>query len=342
MKQAKILVIRFSSFGDILATASVVQALSNRFPEAEIHWLTRSDFAGVASLAPRLTRVWQVPSGRKHKGLRARTQQWQNLRELVRELKGQNFTHVYDAHNTLRSNVISWGVRKFIGQKFVQKSQYRLRRFLLFRFRINRYPNPFTLQRALLEPLQNWGVSLEAPPAPVLRIENTLQASVRQKIRFADREKPVVVLAPSASYVLKRWPVDRWKALVELRTDCNFVLLGGTEDLFLREISAVAQMDYEESCAVVSLANVVISNDTGVMHAAEQLNKPCVALMGPAPFGVPCRKSTRILERDLVCRPCSKHGQGPCTNSTYQKCMVDITVKDVSLALGEIYPTLHL
>ena len=343
----KILILRFSSYGDILATSSVVKALSLRFSGAEIHWLTRADFASAAELSPQVRKIWSLPSARKQKGIRARWQQFLEMKDLADKLRREEFTHIYDAHNMLRSQTITFLIRGPLGifskALFLRKSQYRLKRILLFRFRINLYPKPFTLQRALLEPLQKWGIPLEPPQAPVLGLPRALEIEVKQKMRFADPSKPTVVVGASASYVLKRWPVKNFIDLVKLRKDLNFVLLGGAEDLFIREItenesvhckSLAGQLDYAESCAAVFWADAVLSNDTGVMHAAEQLDKPCVALMGPAPFGVPCRSQTLILERDLSCRPCSKHGQGPCTNSVYQKCLVDISVLEVSEALN--------
>jgi ADP-heptose:LPS heptosyltransferase len=79
-----------------------------------------------------------------------------------------------------------------------------------------------------------------------------------------------------------------------------------------------------------------VSNDTGLLHVAEQIGKPSIALMGPAPFGFPSRPKTKIFEIDLSCRPCSKHGQGPCVNSEYQKCMRDIKPEDVSRHLRSL------
>jgi ADP-heptose:LPS heptosyltransferase len=343
-RPAKVLLIRFSSFGDILATGSVVASLAQKFPGAEVHWLTREDFAQAASLVPGLHKLWHLPSARRQTGFKARLHQLGQIWDLCQNLRQQQFTHIYDAHNTLRSNLISWGVRS-LRTHFLQKSQYRFRRLLLFKFHKNIYPKPFTLQRALLEPLAPWGISKEPPAAPVLKISPLLKATVRQKLRFPDPEKPLVVLAASASFALKRWPLPSWKALILKRTDLNFALMGGPEDLFLRELSMAAtdrclnlagQLDYSESCAVVDLAKAVVSNDTGIMHAAEQLAKPCVALLGPAPFGIPCRPLTLVLEKNLACRPCSKHGQGPCVNPEFQKCMVDISVDEVDRALSKV------
>jgi ADP-heptose:LPS heptosyltransferase len=143
-----------------------------------------------------------------------------------------------------------------------------------------------------------------------------------------------VALAPSAAHPLKRWPLGHWKKLIELMPETEFVVLGGPQDGFLQELAELdptrvvnlaGKLSLRESAEVVMNSTVLVSNDTGLMHVAEQTGKPCVALMGPAPFGFPSRQSTRVMELQLRCRPCSKHGQGPCVNrDIHQKCLVEI------------------
>jgi ADP-heptose:LPS heptosyltransferase len=96
-----------------------------------------------------------------------------------------------------------------------------------------------------------------------------------------------------------------------------------------RVLNLSGQLSLQESTAAISLCRGLISNDTGLLHVGEQLGKKTIALMGPAPFGFPSRPSTRILELNLPCRPCSKHGQGPCVNEKFQRCLVDITPEQV-------------
>ena len=337
----KILVIRFSSFGDILATMSVTSALRQKFPSAEIHWLTRSDFAEMA---------FQVNGGIKISSL-DRGQGFHGLWRILKLLRRQRFTHIYDAHNNLRSHIICWGLRGPLGLfrptvKFLRRSQYRWRRLMLFRFRVNLYPKPFVHQWALLEPLQKWGVSTQLPVVPVFKIpvEDT-QAAMKIIESLRRRNKPIIAISPSASYELKRWPVAHWQELIRKNPEWSFLALGGPQDQFIETITQVApertincagKFSYLQSAALVASADVLISNDTGLMHVAEQLGKKCVALLGPAPFGYPGRPDTKILEKELACRPCSKHGQGPCINSFHQKCMVDISVDEVSLTTRQI------
>ncbi len=72
---------------------------------------------------------------------------------------------------------------------------------------------------------------------------------------------------------------------------------------------------------IVLRSNLVISADTGFMHAADLFRVPAFALMGP---------TVEILETALPCRPCTKDGRGKCKLAVYQKCMVDITPQQVA------------
>jgi len=264
--------------------------------------------------------------------------------QLAKILRQENFTHVYDAHNNLRSRFIGWVLkgtfnwRQLIGKiHFLRRSIYRWRRFLLFKFHHNVFPKPFNGQADLLRPLKKWGIELAAPPVPQLFLSASAQ-EVAQKKLGSSVTRSFVALAPSAAFALKRWPLAHWKDLISSQKDLSFVILGGPEDQFVAELVQVApdrvlnlagQLSLNESAAVIELAQALVSNDTGLLHVAEQLGKPCVALMGPAPFGFPSRPKTTILELDLPCRPCSKHGQGPCVNAQFHKCMVDILPSQV-------------
>ncbi len=336
----KILVIRFSSFGDVLQTLSVAGRLGESWPEAEIHWVTRSEFEPLIRTHPSVKKVWTLKRGA---GLR-------ELLQLSRELKKEKFTHVYDAHNNLRSRILGWQLggilawRRWLGgQRFLRRSIYRFRRFLLFRFRYNLFPKPFSGQRALLEPLEKWGVPMTAPSVPQLFFSEADLAKTKSKLPpdWTD----FVTLAPSAAFPLKRWPLEYWAELIRLERDSRFIILGGPEDGFLNELNQVApdrvlnyagKLSLEESAHVVALSRALVSNDTGLMHVAEQVGRPCLALMGPAPFGFPSRTLTRIFELDLECRPCSKHGQGPCVNPEYHLCMRGISPKSVAQNLRQV------
>ena len=325
MTQKKILILRFSSFGDVTQCLSVPSKLAEKFPESQIHWAIRADLSSLLDNHPHIHKVWSLPRKSSKKDL------W----KLASDLKHENFTHVYDAHNSTRSIFISTYL-KILDWKInlIRKSQKRWKRFLLFRLRKNTYRMPFSGQRDLLEPLIKWGINETLPKTPQLFLADSEIESIRHLVPSS----PFIALAPSAAFELKRWPVEYWKELIQISAPQKFVLLGGPEDSFIADIQKVApdrvinlagKTNLRETSAVVKLSQFLVVNDTGVLHTAEQQGHPTIALMGPAPFGFPSRTSTTILERNLPCRPCSKHGQGPCVNPNFHECLRDIKPQEV-------------
>lgn len=327
-EKARFLIIRFSSFGDVTQSLSIPSAIRQAYPEAEIEWITRKDMAPLLRHHPALHRVWEYDRKTGLSGLWA----------LLKTMSAHPYTHIYDAHNNLRSRLVYWRLGLLRSTRFIRRSQKRWKRFLLFKLHKNTYEMPFSGQRDLLEPLTPWGIAKSLPPPPQIFLDPADEQKA-QALLGDWRERPYVALAPSAAYFLKRWPVPHFKQLVEKMPEVSFVLLGGPEDRFIEEIEKVAptrtlnlagKASLTVSAALVQKARVLVSNDTGLLHVGEQLGKPTVALMGPAPFGFPSRPSTKIMELDLPCRPCSKHGQGPCVNKVYHQCLVDITPAQVA------------
>lgn len=324
----KILIIRFSSIGDLTQALSIPSFIKSYVPDAEIHFVTRHDLAGLVENHPNVHKLWTLDRKQGFKGLLG----------LVKTLNQQNFTHIYDAHNNLRSLLI----RRLVAAKYkLVRPMMRFKRFLLINFQINLFEKPFSGQRDLIKPLEAWGMTFKLPPVPQLFLDHSSDNTSLNSnlVQFKD----YIVLVPSASYELKRWPIEYWNQLIKNHPDKNFVVLAGKEDSFTdvltenkNALNLTGKTDLKNSALVIEKARLVISNDTGMLHFAEQLGIPAIALMGPAPFGFPSREKTLILERNLQCRPCSKHGQGPCKNSYFQECLRSISVDEISRHMKKI------
>jgi heptosyltransferase-2 len=317
LQKDKLLIIRFSSFGDIIQTLSVVEGFLNKNPEAEIHWAVRSDFTELLKHHPKITKIWSLD---RKKG-------FSELWKLSQDLRKENYTHVYDAHNNLRSRFLSL----FLWPKnFSRRSKDRFKRFLLFRLRINFYPKRLLAHDTYIGPLKKWGIENLPLKKSQLHIPTEVIQNIQSQIPFQD----FIALIPSAAWELKRWPLQYWKSVIDTLPDKNFIILGGPQDTFLNELVTTenkhrvlnlsGKLSLLESCAVVHLSKIAVGSDTGLSHAADQLGTPIVFLTGPTAFGLPSRPSSISLEVDLWCRPCSKDGRGKCKNSTYKKCLYDI------------------
>lgn len=329
----KVLVIRFSSIGDVTQALSIPGHIHRFFPEAEIHILTKESFKELFANHYAVSKVWSIGPKEGVKDL------W----PLAKKLRKEKFTHLYDAHNNLRSNFFYFFVS---AQKKLQRPMMRWKRFLLLKFKINLFEKPLSGQRDLLKPLESWGLPFTFPDSLPLAPQLFLSAEYKKKaeqILESHHLKNYVVLIPSAAHALKRWPMTHWEKLVELNPQQKFLILAGPGDDFTQSlnhfsnvINLTGQTSLMESAALIEKALATVTNDTGLLHFSEQLGIPAIALMGPAPFGFPSRPTTQILERNLKCRPCSKHGQGPCVNANYHECLVSISPEEVSRTLANM------
>lgn len=307
----RVLVIRLSSFGDILQTLPAVDALAAS--GAQVSYLTKATFAPLLSHSPSVHEVIQLSGKGSMKDL------WSTAK-LVRDKK---FTHIYDAHNNLRSTVLRFFLRLLAGTTYraITRTKNRFRRFLFFKLRRPVLPTPFCGADSFIEPLAPWGIIFPDRNSKHLYLE---------PLKVNLPKDPFITIAPSAAWETKRWPKEYWQELVKKLPHRQFVILGGPEDLFCEEIHAASpsntvnmagQLTLMESCAAVEASSLLVSGDTGLLHAADQLRKKCIALIGPTAFGYPFNTTSTVLETTLWCKPCSKDGRDPCVNAVYQKCM---------------------
>lgn len=323
----KLLIIRFSSFGDIIQGLPAISAVKSKYPQAEIHWLVRSDFRQVVEAHPQLARLWSFD---KKLGILG-------LLSLAVELQRQGYSHIYDAHNNVRSLLLVAVLRLLSLLQFrkqpnvTTRSKNRLKRFLYFKAKLKVLPEPFRGSISFLEPLKKWHIPQEMPPTPQFFTNTKAPNTLPEKF---------IALVPSAAWPNKRWPVEHWQKLVPLLAPWKLVILGGPQDTFCADIAASApsqtinlagQLSLGESCAVVAQSRLTISADTGLLHAADHLGTANIGLIGPTAFGYTSQPQSAILETALYCKPCSKDGRTPCINPVYQKCMKDISPEQVAM-----------
>ena len=345
-RPSRLLIIRFSSFGDIVQALSVPAAYLQAYPNSKVDWLIRDDFKSLVVEHPLIENVLPF---RREQGLIG-------LVSLGWKLGNAGYTHVYDAHCNLRSFLIktvlrlSCALHSGFGTRFITRPKNRIRRYLFFKWRLHTLPTPFRGCESFLWPLAAWEVGQTAPLAPQFftsaQLTQTLQTEWGQLTGSKDAQaqpqsllaKPCVALVASAAWEMKRWPVAHWKELINLWTDATFVLLGGPEDTFFEEIRLVApkrilnlagRLSLSQSCALIKKMDLVIANDTGLLHVADQLGRPTLALIGPTAFGYPSQPTSRYLEIKLGCQPCSKDGRGRCVNDVYKRCLRELTPAQV-------------
>lgn len=325
MQPHRILIIRFSSFGDILQAFPVVQGLRHSYPHSEIHWLTREDFAELVSNHPAVDKIHVLKRKEGFTGLL-------KLGLLLREI---SFELVYDAHNNLRSNFLHVF---FLGSPWIQRPKHRWRRWLLFTLGINRFNPRFKAAESFVLPVASHLKNQQIPIVPF--VSSADQSGVKLRLRGFEN---AIAIYPSAAWEMKCWPPEHYQELIQKMSAQKFVLLGGPQDRELcKNIRSVApervldlsgQLSLKESCAVISILPASCGADTGLFHAADTLGRPVVGLMGPTAFGFPSQTSSQALALSLPCQPCSKDGRGRCKNKEYKACLKGILPRQVALEL---------
>jgi ADP-heptose:LPS heptosyltransferase len=158
-----------------------------------------------------------------------------------------------------------------------------------------------------------------------------------------------IVLAPSASFEPKRWPVDSFVELGEkllIETEYHLVVLAGPEDKFCQAFNRITshrllnlqgKTSLKESMQILARAELSIGNDSGMNHIAEAHGVPVITIFGPTHplFGfAPHGKKSSFLSKELWCKPCSTTGSSPCYREDLF-CMKEISVEEVMMKARE-------
>ena len=325
------LLVRFSSIGDIVLTTPLVRALARRHPEARLVYVTKRAMAPLVADNPHLTQVVALEPD-------------EPVRHLARRLRALTPapTHGLDLHGSLRSLAL----RALVRCRWSGYRKRKLARTALIAAKLDLYRARAPVAERYFEAARALDLRPDGGP-PEFFLGSGAKARAGQWL--AQRgllDTPLVALAPGAAHATKRWPLAHWIALAERLRAAGYrpVVLGGPEDrgiaqqLAPQAESAAGEFSLQETGALLARARALVSGDTGVMHMATGVGTPVVALFGPTveAFGFfPYRARSIVLERDLECRPCSAMGSATCPLG-HHRCLVDLAPADVVAAVERL------
>jgi lipopolysaccharide heptosyltransferase II len=341
----KILIIRFSSIGDIVLSTALLRVARARFPNAQIDFLTKREYADLVRSNPNINHVYEFNSAGGFAG----------LRELKKKLRTEQYDLVVDIHNSLRSRY----VRNGIAPKVVTINKHLWARFLLVKFKWNVYRHIISVADRYVESLKEYGVVNDGKGLELFIPDETRSNVTNVIAKYKLNEYEVVVgLCPAARHETKRWPQERFVELgIQLAQTNNakILLLGGKEDAMLCRMIAEkinaetgnssaedvsGKFSLLETAAVMEHCDVVVSNDTGLMHIVAAMKRKLVAIFGSTVKELgffPVGTKSVVLERnDLSCRPCSHIGRASCPKKHF-RCMKDISVEVVVHACSHMF-----
>lgn len=334
----KILVLRFSSLGDIVMTTAMVRALRKRFPSAQIDMVVRRDFLDVIKHNPHLNQ--KIGLDRK--------EGWRGLFRMARAINQEKYDLIYDAHRSLRTLLLMPFLKA--PEKAYYKKHY-VRRNLALLFKLPLLKKSKRFLEKFIEPLARYGVSYDGL-GPEMVVAEEARASAFAKFPSLKEATSLVGIVPSAQWRGKRWPLPYFRSLLKkllIQNDSTYVIFGGPSDTFCENIyyglpvdhvvNTQGKLSIAECAAVIEKCDYVIANDTGLMHVADALNIPTLSFLGPTSGELGClpfHRRSVILEKDLWCRPCSKNGQAPCIRAK-RYCLTDITPDEAFSAAVQLH-----
>jgi ADP-heptose:LPS heptosyltransferase len=327
----KVLLLRFSSIGDIVLTTPVIRIVKTQVDNVEVHFATKASYRSITESNPYIDKAHYLGA---------------KLGDLIAELRKEKFDFIVDLHNNLRTRIIKLA----LGVKSSSFDKINFQKWLMVNFKINKLPHVHIVERylAAAAPL---GVKNDS-----LGLDYFIPEKDQVPIDWLPEEMRdgYVVYAIGGQHYTKKLPVER---MIELCDKINkpIVLLGGKEDFDngekvrqffektpesqsfekgLKELNkkttiynACGKFNLNQSASLVKQARYVFTHDTGLMHIAAAFRKEIFSIWGNTIplFGMyPYRTRFTVLENNkLNCRPCSKLGYEKCPKGHF-KCMRDI------------------
>lgn len=318
----KILVIRFSSIGDIVLTSPVIRCLAQQLPETEIYVLTRKPHKALYENNPYVSKVYAYD---------------QKLSEVIDLLRNENYDFVVDLHKNIRSFRVRFALRKPTGSF----PKLNIRKYLLVRFKLKIMPGIHIVDR-YFEAVKKLGVKNDFKGLDYFFSADDETKSSQIPIF----ENGFYAISIGGKHGTKIFPAEKVVEVCRL-LDKPAVLLGGKEDAERGEIickslnnnvyNACGKLSLDESAFIIKQSQAILTNDTGLMHIAAALHKPIVSVwgntvpeLGMTPY-LPSetQKSIIIENKEISCRPCSKIGFEKCPKGHFN-CMMTLDVKEIA------------
>ena len=262
----KILVIRFSSIGDIILTTPVVRCLATQLPDVEIHYLTKKSYSPILANNPYIKKIIELDG---------------SLNALIPRLKAENYDHIVDLHKNMRSIYTLACLRK----PFSTFSKLNIRKLILVKSGINLLPPVHIADRYMTAvkrfAVVNDGEGLDffIPSADEIDLKIFPEVFHNGYVGFVIGGK----------FNTKILPAEKVIDIIR-NVKLPVILLGGAEDQERGEViknsfsarvyNACGRFSLMQSASLVKQAVAIATNDTGLMHIAAAFNKKIISIWG--------------------------------------------------------------
>jgi len=307
-KTLKILVVRFSSIGDIVLTTPVVRMLKTQL-NTEVHFLTKAPYVSLFKNNPYVDSVFQIDK---------------SINEVISDLKKENYDYVIDLHSNLRTQILK--LKLGVSAKSFNKLNWE--KFLLTNFKTNILPDVHIVDR-YLDTVKFLGITNDNKGLDFF-------LSDADKVDLAESPKDYIAFVIGGQHATKILPTAKIISICK-KLNKAVLLIGGPDDKARGDeiskasgaINTCGDHSLLQSAFLIKNSAYVISHDTGMMHIAAAFKKKIYSVWGNTipEFGMYpylSDKNSKMIEvQDLSCRPCSKIGYDKCPKGHF-KCMQEI------------------
>lgn len=308
----KILIISPAWIGDIIIAQALFKYLKQQDPKKTLDIIAPHWSHGLLSAMPEINKIMDMPLGHSQFQLKRR---WQ----IGKSLRNESYDQAIVLPNSWKSAIIPFAAR--IPLRTGWRGEMRVG--LLNDWQVlNKKKFPLMVQRFLAlggtSPFSGETIPWQTYK-PHLQTNTTQVKNTLTNLSLSPSEKPLLVLCPGAAYgPAKRWPAEHFAEVANTKhkEGWQIYLLGSKSDQPIAQsiqkltvnvcIDLIGKTSLTQAIDILSLANVVISNDSGLMHCAAALNRPLIALYGSSSpeFTPPLTNCKRILSLNLSCSPC--------------------------------------
>jgi len=344
MKKDRILVVRFSSLGDIILLTPLFREIKKVFPDSSVDFLTSTAFADICQNNPHIDEIIALDRKKGNS----------ELSRVVDLCQNKQYDLILDAHQSLRSRFLLWrwfGAFLPFKKNIVRINKRSFKRNLLLITGINIMKNSLSQREEYCSLIKDFTGPLLIETKTELFPGEKEQKRVKELIQKKQLNgKKVVALGVGASFPGKCWPKENFLTLTRLLQDKGFsvIFLGGKEDqepgwilnqCTEKPVNLAGELSFLETAEVLKYCQLVISNDSAVVHFGEAMGIPALAVFGPTvrEFGyAPFLEQSKIVEVDLDCRPCSRNGKGKCRKKVKRECLKLVSVEMVMADVKEV------
>ena len=321
MKIKKVLIIRFGAIGDVVHTTGLYRAIKQKMPDVEIHYLTSSFIKPLLEADKDVSKIISLQGKLKLFS--------QQTKEIINLIKQENYDVIFNLQPSFKTKMICF----LSGAKIVTyKKDFKMHAIKNF-----------------------WQTGLKVFPDlkeisdVKLYLPEKLIDEAKEKVK--DLKRPIVVINAGGMFSKRQgrsYPIEKWIELgnrIENEKGGTIILNGASEDRnFLlplekikNSLNFIGELSLEQSCALISQADLMLSGDSGPLHIACALGVKSIGLYGSMPVNrTGCSCTNIVSKKDCV--PCNrrkcKYLRGK--KEIYTPCMKEIEVDSILKKVFEL------